>query len=87
MKRHKDLIVEVLRHFEAQPRYGKLPWPKIAGVDPETLHYHIHLCVQAGFLETSTKSRSVTANLPNYVISGVTWKGHELLDPNVCVAH
>ncbi len=83
MKRDKGLIRQVLRHFEAQPGYGDLPYPEADGVDPDVLAYHVHLSVQAGFLEASHDG-VVKQVLRRYRVAGLTWKGHELLDPNGC---
>ena len=85
MKRDKALIRQVLRHFEAQPDFGNLPYPAIDNVEAEMVAYHVHLCVQAGFLDV-TGDRKPLQVLRRYRVAGLTWKGHELLDPNDCEA-
>lgn len=86
MKRDKQLLCQILRHYEVQPGYGDLANPQLPNVSSETLEYHLHLAVQAGFLEASTPENRRDAVLPVYHVHGLTWEGHELLHPNGCQA-
>ena len=84
MKRDKNLMRRILRHFEAQPTYGNLAYPKLSDVDATLLDYHVHLAAQAGFIEAAIMDPRVANALPCYEVYGLTWAGHELLHPNGC---
>ena len=84
MKRDKHLMCRVLRHFESQPTYGDLQYLDDPNLDPELVAYHVHLAVQAKYLEVESRVSARSRGLPRYNVQALTWTGHELLDPNGC---
>ena len=86
MKRDKDLILRILRHYEAELGYGDLEGPSFPSLDLAIVAYHVHLAAQAGFIEASYPAAHEDGVLPRYRVHGLTWAGHELLHPNGCSA-
>lgn len=67
-------ILELLEDSKivwSDPRTAFAP-PGGDAVDPETLRYHVELCVQAGFVCFGTASRNPSVQL--------TWAGHDELE-------
>ena len=80
MKRHRKLIRLILQYAESNASGSPLDPPNLEGFTLGEVNYHIGLCDEAKFLHVaSTKS----ADDPRqYRILNLTWKGHEILDPN-----
>lgn len=84
MKRDRALMCRILRQIEAEPSYGNLVYPTDENTEADVIAYHVHLAAQAGFLATSGSGAHTQGALPRYTIHGLTWDGHEFLDPNGC---
>ena len=82
MKRNMGLICEILRRVENHGAYGDLYIHDVDGHERDVVAYHVHLCVQAGFIEANGAPRGM-AQTPQYEISGLTWAGHERLHPSM----
>ncbi|MCK3654232.1 hypothetical protein A4G19_10590 [Pasteurellaceae bacterium Macca] len=78
MKRDWDLIRRILFKLEAQAEAKcYLQDSDIVGFLPETVSYHYKLMKEAGLIEAIDYSGM---NEVNFVATGLTWQGHELLD-------
>ena len=82
MKRHKSLIHKLLEYTEENAKGRSLDAPAIDGFNMCEVHYHIGLCVEAGFLH----AKNITAprlgdTYEKWEIINLTWKGHEIIDP------
>lgn len=75
MKRDLDLIRNVLIEIEQD-----VDWPGSACWAPEdpVKSYQLHLAIQAGLVE-ATESHVLGGAPPRFVITGLTWQGHEFL--------
>lgn len=80
MERHADLIISILRHVREQPVNGGFRMSAICGYDKDVVDYHVHLCVQAGYLEALDVT-SLADTAPQYIVRRITWHGHEQLGP------
>ena len=78
MKRHMKLIARILRYVEENGNGASLEHPEVEGYSPIQVSYHVNLCVEAGFLNTSVLISKTTKKM----IETLTWKGHEFLDAN-----
>lgn len=75
MKRDVDLARKILIEFERD-----LDWPEGGCFIPDDplRSYHLHLLIQAGLLEGS-EHQVLSGAPPRFLISGLTWQGHEFL--------
>ena len=75
MHRDKDVIYHILKWSEenATGRARKVD----LNINPDTLHYHIGLCKEAGFLRAQ---KLVDYDSDQYEIINLTWAGHNALD-------
>jgi hypothetical protein len=77
MKRHMDLIRQLLLEIEANPSATEPCEPAPAGYSEEEIAYHATLLREAGLIEgADTDSRAGAAVAP----IRLTWAGHEFLD-------
>ena len=55
--------------------------PEIEGYTTDLVHYHVHLCEQAGYIEESKPvSISGTVAVRYARLGGLTWHGHEAFE-------
>lgn len=89
MKRDMKLITEILRYAEGHADGGKsqcVPQrdslaPNFDDLTDAKIHYHINLCVEAGFLEVEESNDVVPDTcIPWCRILNLTWQGHDFLD-------
>ena len=80
MQRNQTLIREILKYVEGHEGSHMLAAPKLDGYSDEQIHYHIGLCVEAGYLEAQPLN-TLGASYTMYPrINHMTWHGHEALD-------
>ena len=79
MKRDMSLIRKLLEYVEAQTDGRYHDAPGCLDFAQESVHYHIGLCGQAGFLEVR-KISGGEEPLARYELRNLTWAGHESLD-------
>jgi len=80
MRRQSKLIHKILEYVETeqQGNYSVLP-PEFDDYSPVTVHYHIGLCNEAGFIVVDRPGLYDGMRLfPG--IQRMTWRGHEELD-------
>lgn len=75
MKRDMELIIKILKTVEEEKTPTNNIVIDIDGHDFETVQYHVGLLCEAGFLKAK---RSL--NPLEYMISEMTWAGHDFLD-------
>ncbi len=76
MKRHKKLILMILRYAEENATGKPLPAPRYEEYSRIEVLYHIDLCHQAGYLEIQKSGK-------NLKILNLTWNGQEELERNL----
>jgi Hypothetical protein (DUF2513) len=82
MKRDMELVRAVLLKVEGLNlpvgatlcAYPSEPELQIEGYDPDQVAYHLNLLIDEGFVQ-GARTTSI-----QFVIEGLTWKGHEFLD-------
>ena len=79
MQRNKNLIREILEYVEGHESSHMLVAPKLDGYSDEQIHYHIGLCVKAGYLEAQPLNTLGSKYTFYPRISHMTWYGHEAL--------
>ena len=79
MKRDMMLIRTLLEHVENSCEGNPIMPPCLPGYTDKQIHYHVSLCQQAEFLDT-TKISPGEAPYPRYAMHQLTWHGHEMLD-------
>ena len=79
MKRYTRLIRKLLEYAEQQKTPGFFPAPECSEFSWQVVHYHIGLCLQAGYL-TAQNIAAGEEPAPRYEIGNLTWQGHEALD-------
>lgn len=74
------LIYLILDHAARNITRGEVSVPQDLGEYTDTqIHYHVGLCVQAGYLRATGTVR--TDGLGRFKgLAGLTWDGHEALD-------
>lgn len=78
MRRYMDLILRILQYVETNGNGEMLPAPEMDGYTPAQVHYHIDLCMQAGFVDARVISGAEEPS-KRYCIGSLTWHGHEAL--------
>lgn len=78
MRRDWKLIYRLLTHVERHTN-GPIAVPTIKGYDPAVVHYHVGLCVEAGYLVADKPGLYDGVRLFSG-IERLTWHGHEALD-------
>ena len=79
MKRHVALIQAILEHLEEHGNGEWITAPQVPGYNSKQVHYHIHLCDQAGYLEDTRLVSGAEEEYSRYTIRSLTWQGHEAL--------
>ena len=79
MQRQMKLIREMLQYTESNAAGLPICAPELEGYSVEEIHYHIGLCGQAGYIETSNNTFAGMPT-PRYKLINLTWKGHEELE-------
>ena len=79
MKRTLSLIRWLLEHVEQKTAttYSDVPSCKKYGT--EQVHYHVGLCLQAGYLDARPIS-GAEESFVRYEIGSLTWTGHNALE-------
>nr|WP_083434486.1 DUF2513 domain-containing protein [Sphingomonas sp. Y57] len=77
MRRDSDLIRAILLAIEADDRCEVLRLPRIEGFSPEAVHFHVHLLIEKGLLQTALPDRSVRQP---WMCLRLTWEGYDFLD-------
>ena len=80
MKRDLDLIRRILLEIEALPPGQSLDSIKYPEYEELTIHKHVDLLDQAGLIEAIIKKVKPTNRVVKFMITGLTWKGHDFLD-------
>lgn len=84
MKRDMELVRQILLAIEAQ-HDGTFACRlesdslKIDGFDPVAIGYHVRMLVQEGFVTANDFTHRSSLH-PNYLVSAMTWAGHDFLD-------
>jgi hypothetical protein len=83
MQRDMDVIRRVLFAVEAAPAGARLQNDAItgalAGVDPAVAIEHVRLLADGGFLDAKVVG-IVGRPVPQVIVSGLTWAGHEFVN-------
>jgi predicted transcriptional regulator len=77
VKRDFDLIRQILRSIEDNPRPNEWISIEVDGFDEETISYHVKLLHEAGLIEAKDLT---TKDGFNWMPVSLTWQGHEFLD-------
>lgn len=78
MKRDMDLIREILLQIE-KSQHGWAPDISIVGRTEEEIGYHCFMIVDGG-LANGQNITAMSDKSPNYIITSLTWEGHDFLD-------
>ena len=78
MKRHMQLIQQLLKHAECRGGGAGVHPPELAGYTDQQVQYHVGLCVQAGYIEATLISGKEEP-YRRYLMGNLTWAGHEAL--------
>lgn len=79
MKRYMGLIQKILEWAEEHGNGDPIDPPRCCDHDAKTVHYHVGLCEEAGYLRAHTIS-GAEESYPRYAIGTLTWAGHEELE-------
>jgi hypothetical protein len=77
MKRDFDLIRRILLDVENMPPEGILQRFDVPEYDHTTIGEHVRLLIRAGLIRGEMAD---TFGGVHFVVSGLTWKGHDFLD-------
>jgi len=83
VKRTMRLIFELLTYAESNETHRAIRAPELDDYDDATVHYHLRLCSEAGYLRIKPVQRTVGEvgqAHRRYLIEQLTWKGHEALE-------
>jgi hypothetical protein len=76
MRRDPDLIRALLLAVEAAD--GELlHQPAVRGYDRRTVHFHVRLLLEAGYLSTALPDRSIRQD---WILLRLSWSGYDFLD-------
>lgn len=78
MKRCMKLIPKLLEIVEQKTTGEPSYLPDIRGYEAEAIHYHVQLCVQAGYLDAQVISGAEDPS-DRFAVGTLTWQGHEAL--------
>ncbi len=79
MKRDMKLICQLLAYVECNETEGPMDIPTVPGYSDGQIHYHVGLCVEAGYIDAAKPGiYSVGRRFPS--INRLTWQGHNALD-------
>ena len=79
MRRNKKLLRKILEHVEQKQTNGPIAVPDFDDYSPITTHYHVGLCVEAGYL-IAPKPGLYDGHRVFDQIERLTWNGHEALE-------
>ena len=79
MKRYTCLIKKLLEFTEQKVSSEDTLPPEVNGYTTEQVHYHVGLCYEAGYMNVRSIS-GADSPYKQYVITSLTWEGHEALD-------
>ena len=79
MQRKMKLICKILAYIERVYGSNGVPTPEFPDYSDSQVHYHIGLCLQAGYLTAQVVS-GAEERFPRYEIGTLTWQGHEALE-------
>ncbi|MGM1044773.1 MAG: DUF2513 domain-containing protein [Bacillota bacterium] len=74
MQRDMELIIEILKAIESKDHPFIM---EIEGKNSKLVQYNVGLSVDHGLVKASSK---IIEGVSTYLISGLTWEGHEFLD-------
>ncbi|MGG4092071.1 DUF2513 domain-containing protein [Paenibacillus lautus] len=74
MQRDMELIIDILKTTESKTHPFIM---ELEDKDPAFVQYNVGLAVNHGLVVATSK---IFDNIPTYLISGLTWEGHEFLD-------
>ena len=81
MKRDIELIVLILKFFEAREEVTVVQDLEIPEYDRNVVAYHVRRMYEGGLLDAETVvSKTTETRLINVLPFGLTWDGHEFLD-------
>ena len=75
MKRDMDLVRQLLMEIEQESQW---PHGQCITTEDASKSYHLHLLIQSGLAE-GKESLVMGGEPPQFLISGLTWQGHEFL--------
>lgn len=79
MRRHMELIGQILGHVEASECYSGVPVPEFEEYTEAQVHYHVGLCEEAGYLVASPpRCFDGVRRFPG--LGRLTWAGRDALD-------
>ena len=79
MQRKRRLIRSLLEYVEREHQGAPVAVPELEGYTDAEVHYHVGLCVEAGYLVADEPMMRM--GLRTYgLIHRLTWAGHEALD-------
>ena len=78
MKRHMELILELLKFAEMQENGSALP-PEMSSFTCRQIHYHVQLCGEAKYMHVRKVSQA-GESFTRYCMDSLTWSGHEALE-------
>ena len=79
MQRKMKLIKKILQHVEMEHDDSEIGIPEFDSYEEAEVHYHIGLCVEAGYL-VSNNPAVKKGQRKFSTIQRLTWAGHEALD-------
>jgi len=77
MRRDSNLIRAILLAVEADAHCEVLRLPRIDGYSHEAVHFHVHLMVEKGFIQTPFEQRNIRQP---WVCLRLTWEGYDFLE-------
>ena len=83
MKLIHDLLYKILVYIENHEEAGPYSPPDLTGYSVDQIHYHIKMCVEAGWLrqgKTKLKARYSHAHAHFTEVGELTWAGHKELE-------
>ena len=75
MKRDMNLVRQLLMEIEQESQW---PHGHCITTEDTSKSYHLHLLIQSGLVE-GKESLVMGEEPPQFLISGLTWQGHEFL--------
>jgi hypothetical protein len=80
MKRDLELVRKILLKVEQIPTYDQPVELNIENYKTEEINYHVGIMWQAGLLNIFDKPIKTLNSPTRYLLTGLTWQGHEFLD-------
>ncbi len=79
MKRNTKLIYQLLEYVEREHNNGPVMVPDVEAYSDVVVHYHVGLCVEAGYL-AAAEPRELNGCRTFDRIHRLTWNGHEEIE-------